>query len=238
MSTYWETLQIDGNNVDAFVAEPESSGRHPGIVVIMGAGGIDDGLQKLVSDLAAHDFVAIAPYMFHRDTADDDGRSKAGRLLDVNIDKDVSTAIDYLRQLGSVDGERIGIVGFCLGGRVSYMTAARRPDLKAAAVFYGGNTMVARGEGVSPFEQSANINCPVIGFFGLDDQNPSPEDVQKIDAELTRLGKTHEFHSYPDAGHAFMSKGGPAYREHAAKDAWPKTLDFFKKNLVATPVAS
>ena len=91
--------------------------------------------------------------------------------------------------------------------------------------------MKPRGKGPAPFEQSANINCPIIGLFGLEDENPSPEDVAKIDAELNRLGKVHEFHSYANAGHAFMGKGRPSYREHAAIDAWPKTLQWFDKYL-------
>jgi carboxymethylenebutenolidase len=123
-----------------------------------------------------------------------------------------------------------------MGGRISYLMAVRNPGLRAAVVFYGGNIMEARGGGASPFEQSAQINCPVAGFFGLDDNNPSPDDVKTIDAELMRLGKLHEFHSYENAGHAFMGKGRPSYREHAASDAWPKTLAWFRRHLAAERV--
>ena len=234
MPTHWETQQVDGSEMKVFVAEPDTSGRHPGVVVVMGRTGIDEALQEQVADLAAHGFVSIAPDMFHREDPNSPDYGTANtRVLDINIEKDVNAVISYLKAHALVDPKRIGIVGFCMGGRISYLMATRRPEIKAAAVFYGGNIMKPRGDGPSPFEQTANISCPVIGLFGLEDENPSPVDVQKIDAELTRLGKVHKFHSYPDAGHAFMGKGRSSYREHAAKDAWPKTLDWFQKHLAA-----
>ena len=238
MATQWEDLSVDGGTMDSFVAEPGSPGKHAGIVVIMGAGGIDDTLQGLVADLADHDFTAIAPYLFHRDQSDSDGRTKAGQLVDPNIVSDVNSAIEYLQRHPSVDGERIGIVGFCLGGRVSYLMATQRPDaIRAAAVYYGGNIMVPRGDEPSPFEQTSSIQCPIIGLFGADDENPSPDDINKIGAELSRLGKHHEFHSYANAGHGFMGKSSAGYREHAANDAWPKTLNWFEKHLQGSPGA-
>ncbi len=234
MSTHWETLKVDGDDMKAFVGEPDSTGRHPGVVVVMGKTGIDEALQGQVADLAAHGFVSIASDMFHREdpNAPDYGTANL-RVLDVNIEKDVNVAISTLKAHALVDPKRIGIVGFCMGGRISYLMATRNSEIKAAAVYYGGNILKPRGDGPSPFEQTAKISCPVIGLFGLEDENPSPADVKKIDAELTRLGKLHEFHSYPGAGHAFMGKGRPSYREHAAREAWPKTLDWFKKYLAA-----
>ena len=80
-----------------------------------------------------------------------------------------------------------------MGGRVAYLGACEVAELEAAAVFYGGNIMKALGDGPSPFERSVQIRCPVIGFFGAEDGNPSPDDVKKIAAELARLGKWHEF---------------------------------------------
>ena len=234
MSTHWETLKVDGDDMKAFVGEPDTTGRHPGIVVVMGKTGIDEALQGQVADLAAHGFVSIASDMFHREDPNAPDYDTANmRVLDVNIKKDVNVAISTLKAHALVDPKRIGIVGFCMGGRISYLMATRNSEIKAAAVYYGGNIMKPRGDGPSPFEQTAKISCPVIGLFGLEDENPSPADVKKIDAELTRLGKVHEFHAYPGAGHAFMGKGRPSYREHAAREAWPKTLDWFKKYLAA-----
>ncbi len=234
MSTHWETLKVDGNDMKTLVGEPDTTGRHPGVVVVMGRTGIDDALQGQVADLAANGFVSIAPDMFHREDPNAPDYDTANmRVMDVNIEMDVNVAINTLKANALVDPKRIGIVGFCMGGRICYLMATRNSEIKAAAVFYGGNIMKPRGDGPSPFEQTAKISCPIIGLFGLEDKNPSPADVKKIDAELTRLGKLHEFHSYTGAGHAFMGKGRSSYREDAAKDAWPKTLDWFKKFLAA-----
>jgi len=143
-----------------------------------------------------------------------------------------------LRGHRSVDAERLGIIGFCMGGRVSYLMAAANPHLKAAVAYYGGNIMVPWGEGPAPFERTGEIHCPLLGFFGEDDANPSPADMRKLDTELTKHGKEHEFHSYPGAGHAFMNRRGERYRADADRASWPKTLAFFAKHLTRATVAA
>ncbi len=109
--------------------------------------------------------------------------------------------------------------------------AGVNPSFKAAVVYYGGNTFVARGEGASPFERTKDIHCPIMGHFGEDDENPSPEDVRKLDAELTKYNKPHQFHSYQGAGHAFMSFGAKSYRRDADQTSWPRTLEFVGQHL-------
>jgi len=101
----------------------------------------------------------------------------------------------------------------------------------AMVMYYGGDPFHAWGDGPSPFERTAQIHCPIMGHFGEDDKNPSPADMKKLDAELTRLGKPHEFHSYPNAAHAFANFGSSNYREHAANASWPRTFGFFGKHL-------
>jgi carboxymethylenebutenolidase len=127
----------------------------------------------------------------------------------------------------------LAVLGFCMGGRVTYMLAGARPAAwRTAGVFYGGNIMKPWGEGPAPFELTKQIACPVVGFFGLEDTNPSPADVDRIDAELTRFGKTHEFHRYESAGHAFLNfSNAERYRPEPAKDAWAKMLGFLERQL-------
>ena len=118
----------------------------------------------------------------------------------------------------AIDGERIGITGFCMGGRVAWLMAAVNPAFKAVVPYYGGNIMSPWGAATqSPFDLTAGINCPMMFHFGREDGNPSPDDQVKLDAELTRLGKTHQFYSYPGAGHAFMDHTNPdRYHKEAA----------------------
>ena len=178
--------------------------------------------------------MAIAPHLFHREdpgAVNEPPLNRIGRLRDENIIKDVNATIELLRRHPSVRGDRIGITGFCMGGRVTYLMAAANPLIKAAGVFYGGNILAPWGNGPTPFDRTRNINCPVIGFFGQDDANPTPADVQKIDAELTRHGKVHQFYPYPDTGHSFQWNGNPAYRANAARDSWEKLMDWFQKYL-------
>jgi carboxymethylenebutenolidase len=118
-----------------------------------------------------------------------------------------------------------------MGGRLVYLMSAASKELKAGVMFYGSSTMVPFGDGPSPFDRTREIGCPIQGHFGADDQNPSPEDMRKLDAEMTRLDKPHEFHSYANAAHAFANFGSPNYREPAAKASWPRTFGFFSKHL-------
>jgi carboxymethylenebutenolidase len=177
----------------------------------------------------------VAPNLYHRDPPDckDDNPTRKSRLRDPGIISDINAAIGFLRSHRQVDGARLGIVGFCMGGRIVYLMSAASRDLKAGVMFYGGGTMVPFGEGPSPFDRTREINCPIQGHFGAEDKNPSPEDMSKLDGELSRYNKPHEFHSYAGAAHAFANTGSPNYRPHAAALAWPKATEFFSRHLVS-----
>ncbi len=137
----------------------------------------------------------------------------------------------------------VGIVGYCLGGRTAYLGLVWNAVFKAAVILYHGNIFESRGASMpAPFDLTSNIHCPVIGFFGSDDHNPSPETVRQLSREFARLGIRHIFHGYDGAGHAFQDHTAANYREAAAKDAWPKMLAFVKFQLCqedgpSTPLA-
>jgi carboxymethylenebutenolidase len=141
--------------------------------------------------------------------------------------------VAYLKGLTDVGVGPLAVLGFCMGGRHTYLLAGARPEnWKAAGVFYGGNIMKAWGDGPAPFDLSERIACPVLGLFGADDPNPSPADVRKIDARLTELGKPHEFHTYDGAGHAFLNFSNQVrYRPEQARDAWQRMLAFLDRHL-------
>ncbi len=140
--------------------------------------------------------------------------------------------MDFLRSHPAIDGDRLGITGFCMGGRVAWLGAAVNPHFKALAPYYGGNLMVTWGAGETPpFDLAAGINCPILFHFGEVDENPSQADMRKFDAELTRLGKSHQFYTYPGADHAFMDFTAGRYQQAAADASWPRTLEFFAAHL-------
>ncbi|MEX2247587.1 MAG: dienelactone hydrolase family protein [Dehalococcoidia bacterium] len=234
MPSRWDEVTVDGAAMRCYVATPEAAGPHAAVLVAQHAGGVDEFIRTMSDRFAEAGFVAIAPDLYHREdpNSGDDAMRRMMRLRDVNILRDCGAALDHVRSLPEARGDLAGVTGFCMGGRVAYLMAAQDPALKASVVFYGGSIMAAWGEGgPAPFDISERINCPMLGLFGEDDANPNPDDVAKIDAELKRLGKPHEFHSYKGAGHAFMSEGRPSHRPDAAADAWEKCTGWFHRHL-------
>jgi len=232
----WDTAPVEGHPMRIYLDLPSGRASAPGIVVIQHGPGVDRFIEDRVEDLARHGYVAAAPDLYHRQPADGaDTMTRMGRLRDAEIVADVGATIHHMRGLEETRVGDLAVLGFCMGGRVTYMLAGARPDAwKAAGVFYGGNIMKPWGETPTPFELTAKIACPMIGFFGAEDGNPSPADVEKIDAELKRFGKSHEFHMYDGAGHAFLNFINPErYRETQARDAWAKMLGFLERHLRA-----
>jgi len=234
MASAWEQVKVDDGDMPLYASLPESGGPVPGIVVVHGQSGLENFIKDVTHMLALQGYAAAAPNLYHRDgpNCKDDNPTRKARLRDTGIIKDISATIGFLKNHSRVDGGRLGIVGFCMGGRIVYLMSAASKDLKAGVMFYGSGTMVPFGDGPSPFERTRAIACPIQGHFGADDKNPSPEDMRKLDAELTRWGKAHQFHAYAGAAHAFANTGSANYRPHAAALSWPKAMEFFGRYLV------
>ena len=238
MPANWVDINVDGSSMEGYLTRPEGEGAHPAVVVIQEIWGVNSHIQSVADRLPAQGYVGLAPAMFHRQGPMITGlheelNTAIGRMqqsTDAGITADVRAAIDYLKAQPFVN-DRIGIVGFCFGGRVAYLAACTMSDLSASVVFYGGNIGVALGDGPSPLEQTSNISCPVLGLFGEEDANPTLDDVANFDAELTNHGKAHEFHNYAGAGHGFHCDVRGSYRAEAAEDAWAKALAWFDQNL-------
>jgi carboxymethylenebutenolidase len=239
MVSSWEQVKINESDMPLYVSVPESGGGIPGIVVIHGQSGLENFIKETTHMLSLQGYAAAAPYLYHRDGPDckDDNPTRKARLRDSTLVKDITSTMGFLKNHPQVDGSRLGIVGFCMGGRLVYLMSAASRDLKAGVMFYGSSTMMPFGDGPSPFERTREINCPIQGHFGARDKNPSPDDMRKLDAELTRWGKPHEFHTYAGAAHAFVNTGSNNYRPHAAALSWPKATEFLSRYLVGTASA-
>ena len=239
-SSDWQTLPVDGAPMRTFVARPDDAPDAAGILVVQHAGGVDQFVQGMSRRLAAAGFVAAAPELYHRqDPPPEEPLERMALLRDDEIIADCNAVLDFLGAGGGGGGadgaaRPVGVVGFCMGGRVAYLLAADSDRLDAAVAFYGGNTKVAWGDGTAPFERLGEITCPVLGFFGGRDSNPSPEDRDAIDAELTRHGVEHRFVSFAGAGHAYMDfTNQTRYHTEAASESWPLTLQFFGRHVGA-----
>lgn len=136
---------------------------------------------------------------------------------------DLDAAAGWLRAQSRVDWQRIGVVGFCMGGRLSELMALHSPDLAAAVMFYG------RPE--SDAGKLAALKAPLQGHFGGEDRGIGPDQVAALRAALAKAGKTGDIYVYAGAGHAFMHEGRPSYHADAARQAWARTLQFFQKYL-------
>jgi carboxymethylenebutenolidase len=227
------TIPVGDKSMAVQTAWPQAEGPFAAIVVIMHAGGVDTFVHAMLTRLVEASYFVAAPDLYHRlDSRQGDGLDRMRHLRDPEVQLDVNATVEFLRDHPRVDSARLGIIGFCMGGRVAYLMAACNPHFRAVVAYYGGNIMVPWGDGPSPFSLSENLHCPLLFHFGADDTNPSPEDMAKLDNELTRLGKPHEFHTYPNAGHAFLNFVNPQrYREAASQLSWPRTLDFLTRQL-------
>ena len=232
-SSDWQTLTVDGAPMRTFVARPTAAADGPGVLVIQHAGGVDQFVQGMTRRLAAAGFVAAAPDLYHlQDPPPEQPLERMALLRDQQIITDCDATLDYLCA-GDADTPRpVGIVGFCMGGRVAYLMAAASDRLLAAVAFYGGNTRTAWGDGAAPFDRLGEITCPVLGLFGGRDANPSPEDRDAIDAELTRHNVRHRFESFSGAGHGYMDfTNATRYHTDAAAESWPLLLQFLGAHL-------
>jgi len=214
-------LMVTGREMDCYVARPLATAK-TGILTCMHGPGVDEFIRDICKRLASEGYLAIAPNVYHR-------QGKAASEPWLNVDDaeaiaDMQAATDFLEAEGVTS---IGVVGFCMGGRLAFLELANDERLKTGVIFHGGNIMVARGSLPTPLEQADAITASVLGIFGADDTNPSPADMEMIDARLTSLGVTHRFESYAVAGHAFLNFTRPdMYREEQAKEAWSLCLSW------------
>jgi carboxymethylenebutenolidase len=241
MPSFTEKLKVSGKDMSVYASVPSGSGPFPAVVVAQHGGGVDTFIKSICDRLAQAGYAAVAPELYHRITEDmvkSSGKTRRELLNDAEIIADVNATVDWLRGHKAIDRERIGITGFCMGGRVTWLAAATNPHFKAAAPYYGGNIMQVWGKSdtnKTPFQLANGIKCPILFHFGEQDQNPSQEDMRKYDAELTRLKKTHQFYTYPGANHAFMDHTAQRYVKSADDASWPRTLDFFATHLKKAP---
>jgi carboxymethylenebutenolidase len=236
MPSFTDTLKVNGEDMEMYASVPSGPGPHPAVVIAFHIGGVDEFDKTMADRLADEGYVAVVPDLFHRfpqEVMDGPLMGRLDHLSDPDIIADMNAAVDFLKGQSSVDSEKIGVTGFCMGGRIAWLMAAVNPIFKATVPFYGGNIFATWGAATqTPFELTSNIKCPMLFHFGAIDANPSPEDQQKLDAELTRLGKPHTFYSYPGADHAFMNfANAERFHKEASEAAWPRTLEFFAAHL-------
>jgi len=235
----------NGDQGEAYYARPSRPGKFPGVVVIHHIPGWCEWTTEVVRKLAHHGYAAISPHLYFREgspgEAPDDLGARiraAGGVADAQIMGDVSGAMAYLRAQPHATG-KIGVIGFCSGGRLTYLAACTVPGIDAAVDCWGGNVVVDDPKAlnskrpVAPIDLTEKMTCPLLGIFGNDDANPTADQVNRTEAVLKKLGKNYEFHRYDGAGHAFFAWYRPNYRPEQAVDGWHKVFAFFHQHLGA-----
>ncbi len=238
-----ETITIvghDGDGIEAYLARPMGDGPFGGVVVIHHMPGYDRATKEIVRTFAVYGYNALCPNLFHRyapgaKSADAAAAAReAGGVPDDQCVGDVQGAADHLRTLPSANG-KVGVIGYCSGGRQAYLVACSI-DIDAAVDCYGGRVVAGPDEltaaqPVAPIDLTPGLACPLLGLFGAKDTNPSPQHVGTTEEALRAHGKEYEFHSYPDAGHAFFSVDRPNYDLEAARDGWKRIWVFLGEHL-------
>ena len=234
------TLQTTDGPMRAYIARPDGAPRGA-VVVVQEAFGVNGHIEDVTRRVADAGYYAIAPDLFHRSGAGcvveyGDFAKVMEYFKDVSGDEailtDISAALDHLHSAGFSD-PRIGVVGFCFGGRVSYLVALRY-SLGAAVGFYGGGIVTARLPQFPPLvDHAARLGTPWLGLFGDLDQSIPVEDVEQLRAALADAPVPAEVVRYADAEHGFHCDVREAYNAAAATDAWARTLDWFARHLGA-----
>lgn len=234
-----DEVSVEENPMEIFMFNPDGPGPHPAIVLAqhipVGHTGLENDTVtlKTAERYAANGYAVAVPFVFHWWPKEADIQIKRDEFRDGWTALDMRATFDHLAAQANVDAARIGVVGHCWGGRIAWLAAAHDPRYRACAIFYGGRIRLGMGPGTPPaIELAGQIKCPVAGFFGNHDQNPSPEDVDAYAAALGAAGVDYTFHRYDDAGHGFQTFTNPErYVEHVSEDAWGKVLEFLGRHL-------
>jgi carboxymethylenebutenolidase len=224
-------IPAEGGTMPCFLATAPREERAPAVIVIQEAFGLNGHIKEMAGRMAAEGYVTLAPDLFWRGgkgrVAGYDELPKAIGLMqslkDEDIVADVKSAIAYLEGRPDVRADRVGIMGYCMGGRVSFLAACELPDkIKAAAPFYGGGI---------PIDKTPKLRAPILLFFGGKDSFIPLDFVEQLRGELKRHAKDAEIVVYPDAEHGFVCYERGSYSAQPATDSWVKVRAFFGKHL-------
>jgi carboxymethylenebutenolidase len=220
-------LKVNGDGAYAFLAEPDDNARHPGMVLIQEWYGIEPHIRDLAQKLAAEGFVVAVPDLYHGKIATEpNDAQKMIMMIAGNIDKaarEIIGALDTVKAMPNVEPKKPGLIGFCVGGLMTYVVASRYPDLGAVVPFYAG------GYDPTP-EEVAKVNAPVLAFYGSRDDSIPMKQVKKIEHMYKAAVKYITVKVYND-GHAFINPSHGMGNEKAAAEAWPLAVQFLKDKL-------
>jgi carboxymethylenebutenolidase len=237
METRTFAVDTPDGPMELFEVRPDE-GAAGAVIVIQEAFGVNSHIEDVTRRFGREGYHAVAPHLFHRaggGTAPYGDFSKVLPLFEGLDDdgalRDVDATLGHLRSSGWKD-DQVGIVGFCFGGRVTFLVALRR-RLGAAVTFYGGGIVTTRLPRFAPLvHEAGGLQTPWLGLFGDLDESIPVEDVEQLRSELDEKSSVdHEIIRYAAAGHGFHCDARPSYHAESAADGWRRTLEWLEKSL-------
>ena len=219
----------EGVMVRAYLVGEKGNAKRPAIIVVQEWWGLNDHMKDIATRYAKEGYIAIVPDLYSRlgnkvTKSPDEAGKLMGMLKQEDGLKDLQATIAYLKTVPEVDAARIGVTGFCMGGSYALMLPCVNSSIKAAVPFYG--------QVPNPDTPLQKLACPVLYIYGEDDGWITKADVQRLANALKKYDKAGEIKTYPGAPHAFFNNTRQdVYKQVEAKDAWARTLAFFKKHL-------
>jgi carboxymethylenebutenolidase len=232
-------IKTKDGEMPAYRAMPANGKNLPTILVVQEIFGVHEHIKDVARRFAKAGYLAVAPELYARQgdvsklTNMDEIRPIVAKVPDAQVLSDLDAAAEWAAKSGG-DPKKLGITGFCWGGRIVWLYAAHNPNLKAGVAWYGR----VEGQGTelqpkNPIDLVKDVKAPVLGLYGGADAGIPNEGVDRMRAALSAAGKKAEIHTYPDAPHGFHADYRPTYRKEAAEDGWKRALDWFRKNGMA-----
>lgn len=231
----------DGSHIPAYRAKPENGSALPVVLVVQEIFGVHEHIKDVCRRFAKLGYVAIAPELFARQgdvskMADiDEIRAKVvSQVPDAQVLSDLDATVAWAKESGEGHVERLGITGFCWGGRIVWLYAAHNAQLKAGVAWYGrlaGNATALQPK--HPLDVASTLRAPVLGLYGGEDKGIPLDQVEQMKKATQAAGGKSEIVVYPNAPHAFYADYRPSYRKEAAEDGWKRLQDWFKRHGMA-----
>src|SRR5271167_613613 len=233
-------IPVPGGEIPAYRAMPAAGGPFPTILVVHEIFGVHEHIKDICRRLAKRGYFAVAPYLYARE-GDVAGKTDIKEILPIvrkvpesQVASDLDATAAWAKSTRKADTARLGITGFCWGGRQVWLYAAHNPNLKAAVAWYGPLQFPKSDNApINPIDVVKQMNAPVLGLYGGADASITAAQVDAMRAAIKAAGKSSEIIVYPDTPHAFNADYRPSYRPKEAKDGWERMLAWFKKNGVA-----
>jgi carboxymethylenebutenolidase len=230
-------IPVHDGTIPAYRAMPAEGGRFPVILVVQEIFGVHEHIKDVCRRLAKLGYFAVAPEMYARQG--DVSKLKGfpaileivSKVPDAQVMSDLDAAVAWAQASGKADTAKLGITGFCWGGRIVWLYGAHNPNLKAGVAWYG--RLVGKSEALHPkhpVDVAASIKAPILGLYGGSDGSIPLDTIEKMRTAMKDAGKTAEIIVYPDTPHAFFADYRDSYRKEKAEDGWKRLLEWFKTN--------